>query len=312
MTSSDDTHDRRSESRALTAAANWRLDIKGAEVRANLAAAGVPCVLLKGRAFAELFYGDGAPRPYCDCDLLVAPTLSGAASAVLSGLGFDAMDRAPHSRAWCRETDGVWVDLHHSLPQLEADPADVWAILWRRATSIIVGGSPTRVLDPAASGLLASLHLAHHGADAAGPREDLARAIDQLAGDCWDDAANLARELGAAAAMGTGLRLLPTGIAIAERLDLPWAPSAYVLLNWGAPWEATVWEALASTHSARARASLLARFLAPTPDFLRQRSALARRGPRGMALAYAVRPFLLAARAGWSFGPWRRARRPPG
>jgi hypothetical protein len=205
----------------------------------------------------------------------------------------------------------VWVDLHHSLPQLDAGPEQVWAILSKGATSITVGGSPTRVLNPPASALLTALHLVHHGPDAATPREDLARAIDQLGDDCWRAAAALARQLGATAPLGTGLRLLPAGVEIADRLGLPWAVPPMALLNWGAPWEATVWESLAQAPSLRSRASVIVRLLCPRSVFLRERSALARRGRCGLALAYSLRPFRLAIRAAESFQPWRRARREP-
>ena len=289
-----------------------RLDVKGADVRTALAAAKVSCLLLKGRAFAELLYSDGVERPYSDCDLLVNPSSRDRANAVLADLDFVAKDHAPHSRAWLREADGVWVDLHFSLPQLEADPAHVWATLSRRATSMTVGGSPTQVLDTAATALLAALHLVHHGPHAHTPREDLTRAINLLGDECWREAAELARELDASAPLGTGLRLIPAGVALAERLNLPWAPSARALLHWrGAPWGATVWESLASAPNSRARAVLLAEFLAPRSDFLRERSTLARRGRSGLVLAYSLRPFRLAIMAALSYGPWRRARLVP-
>jgi hypothetical protein len=295
---------------AADRAASWRLDVKGADVRARLAESGIPCLLLKGRAFAELFYADGSPRPYVDCDLLVPAALRDRARTVLTDLGFAAGDGAVHSQAWHREADRVWVDLHHTLPQLDVDPERVWAILWPRAVSSTIGGAPTRVLDPAAAALLTALHLVHHGPRSAAPRQDLERAIDQLGEDCWGGAAELARELEAEAALGTGLRLVPAGVAVAERLGLDWAPSTRVLLEWDkAPWGTTVWDALASAPDARAFASLVVRFLAPTPDFLRARSALARSSRVGLVLAYLVRPVQLAIKAAMSYAPWLRARR---
>jgi hypothetical protein len=284
--------------------------VKGAEVRASFEAAGIPCVLLKGRAFAALLYADGASRPYSDCDLLVRPDLHERAGAVLAGLGFYAAAGASHAIAWHRSVDAMWVDLHQTLPLLGAEPERVWATLSRRATSMTVGGAPTQVLDPAATALLTALHAVHHGPDAARPREDLERAIDTLDGSCWQTAAELARELNALAPLGTGLRLVSTGVVIADRLGLPWAPGPRTLLDWNdAPWGATVWESLATAPHARARILLLAPFLAPSPDFLRARSALARRGRSGLVLAYLVRPFGLAVKALASFAPWLRARR---
>lgn len=297
-------------SAAMSQAMSWRLDVKGAEVRAALGTAGVPCLLLKGRAFAALFYADGAPRHYGDCDLLVPVTSLGQAQAVLRDLGFHSVDGTTHARGWHRRDDGVLIDLHHTLPLVDTDPERVWAALSARAATLSVGGAPTRVLDPPAAALLAALHLVHHGPSAASPRRDLSRAIDQLDDDGWRQAADLALELGGLEALGTGLRLLPTGTALADRLALAWAPSPRVLLNWNqAPWGATVWEDLASAPTTRARAVLLARFLSPDPDFLRERSVLARRGHCGLLAAYLLRPFLLTSKALLSFGSWRRARR---
>jgi hypothetical protein len=299
-------------SRASVAATSWRLDVKGADVRASLAAAGVPCLLLKGRAFAALLYADGSPRPYNDCDLLIPDCLRRRAHTVLTELGFAAQTHARHSVDWHREADDLRVDLHHTLPQLDGPPDRVWATLSARAMSIVVGGAPTLVLDRDATALLAALHLASHGPDGPGPRRDLERAIAQLGDDCWNGASALARELGGESGMGTGLRLLPEGVEVAERLGLAWAPSTRALLHWrGAPWEATAWEALVNTPSRRAQVSFVAGFFAPSPEFLRERSALARRGPRGLWLAYFLRPFRLAARATLALGPWRRARRVP-
>ena len=142
------------------------------------------------------------------------------------------------------------------------------------------------------------------------------RAIRQLGDDCWRSAGELARQLDAEAPFGTGLRLLPAGVKIAERLGLGWAPSPRTLLNWHrAPFGATVWEALAEAPDMRARLLLLARFLAPGSDLLRQRSALARRGPLGLMLTYLVRPWQLTIKALRALAPWLRLRRadePPG
>jgi hypothetical protein len=301
------------ELRAVLAASGWRLDIKGADVRESLARANVPCLLLKGRAFAALLYADGTPRPYSDCDLLIPASLRERAASVLSDLGFTAQNADRHARAWLRPGDGLWLDLHHTLPLVGTDPEHLWDTLWPRASSLQAGGMETKVLDPAASALLAALHVVHHGPDAPAPRRDLERAIDQLGDDCWRNAADLARQLKAEGSLGTGLRLVPAGVEIANRLGLGWAPSRPTLLNWHrAPWGATVWEALAGAPTVRERASVIRAFLVPPPSFLRERSALARRGRRGLLAAYLMRPLLLTFKAVRSLGPWRRARRDPG
>ena len=291
----------------------WRLDVKGAEVRTAFGEAGIPCLLLKGRAFAALFYGDDPTRSYGDCDLLVPASLATHAQSVLTDLGFSLREGARHSSAWLREVDNVWVDLHSSLPVLDIDPEYVWMTLWPRAVWLRVGGAPTLMLDAPAAALLAALHLVHHGPDALGPTRDLERAVYQLGADEWRGTADLARTLSCEAALGTGLRLLPAGATIADRLGLEWAPTAQMLLLWhNAPWGATIWENLATASGMTACARILAAFLIPSPRFLRGQSALARRGPAGLLVSYFVRPFRLTAKATASFAPWWRLRRDPG
>lgn len=297
---------------AEEAAHFWRADVKGADVRQSFASAGIPCVLLKGRAFAQLLYADGTSRPYGDCDLLIPQGHRDRAASVLVSLGFILREGAAHAVAWHRELDGMWVDVHHTLPHLAAGSASVWATLSARAVSISIGGAPTRVLDPASSALLAALHVVNHGPDSGRPVLDLERAVDQLGDDCWRDAAELARQFGSAAELGTGLRLVRGGSRIADRLDLAWAPSARAVLNWReAPAGAYIWESLVEARNFRARLELLVDFFTPPPELLRRRSRLARRGRRGLVCAYLLRPFQLFAKAALSFGPWRRSRRAP-
>jgi hypothetical protein len=293
-------------------AATMLLDARGAAVRIALADAGVPSLLLKGRTLAVLLYGDGAPRVYADCDLLVPSAQHDDAASVLIGLGFTVRAGASHAVDWYREADGLSVDLHHTLPQVDADPALVWATLSARAPTIDVGGVSTRVLDSAACAMLVALHVAHAGVEAASPREDLARAVEQLDHDCWRSAAELARELGAQDAMATGLRLVPAGVPIAERLGLTWAPPARVLLGWNQiPYAARRWEALATAPTLRERGAVLAGAFVRSPEFMRERSALARTGMRGLVAAYMLRSLRLPVGAVRSFGLWRRARRVP-
>jgi putative nucleotidyltransferase-like protein len=57
----------------MLVAAALVLDTAAAGVVAALSEGGVRSILLKGPATAQALYGDGAPRPYSDVDLLVAP-----------------------------------------------------------------------------------------------------------------------------------------------------------------------------------------------------------------------------------------------
>ena len=313
----------RDEARRI-AAATWRVDVKGAEVRAALSAAGVPIVLLKGRAFADLLYAGGPARHYVDCDLLVPPSHWSRASQVLRELGFashhgmapsalsadTAAGRAVHGSEWLREEDGFWVDLHQTLPEAGADPQVVWRALQGHLRELEVGGVGVQVLDAAGSALLTALHVAHHGPDFHGPLRDLERALQQLDESSWRGAVSLAAQIDAEGPFGTGLRFTADGSALADRLRLPWAPTQAMLLGWeGAPWGATVWESLVSTSGARAKARLLAALLFPSAEDLRARSAIARRGAVGLLAARVALPFELASRAAPSLRSWRRGRR---
>src|SRR4051794_30086422 len=122
---------------SVVAAHTFRLDVKGAEVRQALRAAGIRTVLLKGRSLARLLYADDGSRTYDDVDLLMEPSAVGAAEGVLRDLGFRLLeDDSPsgqtdpvlggmlgavgalHGRTWIRDADEFPVDIHDSLPQV--------------------------------------------------------------------------------------------------------------------------------------------------------------------------------------------------
>jgi hypothetical protein len=173
-----------------------------------------------------------------------------------------------------------------------------------------VGGSPAEVLDEPASALLVSLHAAHHGPVWGSALQDLRRATAQLHRDCWVDAARLATRLEATEAMGTGLGLTAEGQEIAADLGIPTSPSFALRLLWGgAPWGSTFIEALVRQPGLRGRLTLLARLVWPGADAMRLTSPLARRGPAGLAAAYAVRPLKLLRRAPTAIRRWRALRR---
>jgi hypothetical protein len=303
-------------SRASRAASSFRLDVKGAEVRAAFAATGVTSILLKGRAFTHLLYAGPGERPYGDVDLLVSPGQISTARQTLTDLGFRnyhgefpsaqtgpalgrAMDAAGdvHAELWVRDRDRFQIDLHDSLPQVGADPATVWRHLSQHIDQIAIAGQPTNVLDPPASALLVALHAAHHGPGWPNAERDLDRAVAALAPECWAQARTLAVALDAESAMGVGLGLRPEGRAIAQRLGLGVEPSRARQLLWeGGSWSAGFLEALKGERGLRARGNLIRHALWPDAAALRRGSALARRGRLGLALAYATRPFQLARR----------------
>lgn len=311
-----------------TAASTFRLDVKGAEIRQAFNAAGIRTVLLKGPALGYLLYPTSGSRSYSDVDLLVDPAALEGAEKILAALGFRRFDEespgrqtdaaigravgaqgASHAAAWLREQDSFFIDLHDSLPQIGV-PAN---LAWRRITQhldlLTVAGVPAEILDRPASALLVALHAAHHGPNSDGASSDLERAVEVFDLGCWQAARDLAVALRADSPMGVGLGLTDAGRAIAGQLSLSTEPSPASRLLWaGAPWSASVVDSLIRQRDPRAAAALAARILWPTPVALRRGSALARRGCRGLMMAYVLRSFQLALKLPAAFRTRRRAR----
>jgi hypothetical protein len=297
------------------AASTFRLDVKGAEIRHTLEVAGVRPVLLKGPVLGNLLYPDEPrSRLYSDVDLLIDPDAMPRAERLLVAAGFRRLDResmargtdlalgravgahgASHAATWLRDGDKLAIDLHDSLPQCGAPVRVVWQHITRHLDVLTVGGVRTETLDRPASALLIALHAAHHGPKWGRAVMDLERALTVFDDQCWEAARELAVALEAQAAMGVGLGTSAEGRARARRLSLVTEPTPAQRLLWdGAPWSATVLEALIAERGVRARLRMLARVLWPTPAALRRGSALARRGRRGLVAAYAFRPLQLA------------------
>jgi hypothetical protein len=253
-------------------------------------------------------------RDYSDVDLLLDPSAVPTAEHVLSTIGFRRFEReslvmqsdvaigravgaqgASHATTWVRDRDSLVIDLHDSLPQVGVPPSVVWERLTRHLEIIDVAGSPTVTLDRPATALLIALHAAHHGPGWTRSAGDLSRALKVVDYECWLMARELAQELEAERPMGIGLAINEDGLVLARTLALPTEPTlAHQLLWRGAPWSASVLESLRHMDSTRDRTGFLWRILWPSPEAMRRGSALARRGPRGLAAAYLVRPGRLA------------------
>ena len=208
--------------RLAPAVAALQLDLVAAEVITGLREAGVRPILLKGPALAAWLY-EGEFRPYGDVDLLVEEGRMNDAEAVLSELGFGygqpGWRELAHS--WKRP-DGKTVDLHRSLVGVGAPPATLWQELSGEVEGLRVGGIEVETLRPPGLALHVALHAAQHGGEGhRKPLEDLDRALDRADESCWREAARLAERVEATPAFATGLRLTPSGSALADRLGLP-------------------------------------------------------------------------------------------
>ena len=297
--------------RHRVAAHSLGLDRVAAEVVAAMQAARLDPVLLKGASIAAWLYADGAARPYDDVDLLVDPSRLSAAEDALRGLGFRREQPGWHELAWSwkRGADAAVVDLHSSLVGAGAPTARVWEVLSGETEMQRVGGGPMRVLRRPGVALTVAMHAAQHGTAVSKPLRDLARAIELGDDRCWRQAESLAERIDAVPAFATGLRLDPAGTRLAARLGLPSTRPLDVALR-ERPQRPMVMgiEHLASTRGAGAKLRFAAHRAVPPPTYMRRISPLARRGPAGLALAYAWRPVGMLIALPGAIAARRRAR----
>jgi hypothetical protein len=271
-----------------------------AEVVGALSDNGCRSILLKGPALARALYdGPGEHRPYFDSDLLVRPQDLARAGEVLTRLGFtlvlDHSEHAsvsePHAQEWAREGAGA-IDLHWRV----AGGGDrSWEVLTRWVEPIAIGRVTVEAVHGPAVALIVALHAAHHGTTATKPLEDLARALERLDAATWQAALELSSELDATEAFSAGLRLVPSGVELADRLGTSAVVSAHRrLMASSQPPGSLGLLRIAQTRGPLGRVRAACATLFPAPSFMRTSYPSARRGRRGLLLAYAAR---LGARA---------------
>jgi hypothetical protein len=281
-----------------------------------MAEAGIRTVMLKGAAIATRLYDESELRPAGDVDLLVAPSQARAAAQVLTRLGFHdplsgarTYERAAHAVAFRRE-DGLptYVDLHTAIALCRDAPEALWTELSRATTSIHVAGRPTEVLADHAQAFVIAAHALQH-CGASKQRGDLLRAVTRYDRETWEQAASMARRLGAEGVLASGLRISGAGARLADDLGLREAnASVEIRLRLaGAPPVAFGVKRLAETRSNRQRLLLLIGELFPTRQWMRIAYPFASRGRAGLTLAYLYRPFWLAVRLPRALREWRRA-----
>jgi Uncharacterised nucleotidyltransferase len=303
--------------RSHTLGTAMAVDAVTANVVAALRRAGIESIVLRGPAIARWLYAEGEFRAYRDVDLLVEPGKRVEAEAVLTGLGlvhrqagFAPGESVEHASEWICRRPSVVVDLHKSIEGVRADPGELWAALSSVSQSIHVAGLAADAPGPPALALIVALHAAHHGVHGGKHVEELRRALDRADLETWQDALLLAERLGAVRSLAAGLRLVPEGAAVAERLRLPHDTDRVTALRAaGAHSTAIGFARLAATRGVRAKLALVARKLVPTPAFMRHWSRLARRGRAGLVLAYLWRPVWLLIHLVPAGVAWLRARR---
>jgi putative nucleotidyltransferase-like protein len=304
-----------------TAAISLRADLVAAEVVEAFRGAGIRSILLRGPSIARHLYSPDEWRDYADVDLLIAPAAMADAELILTDRGFAHSavlgqhpdDRPPWARTWKR-ADGGNVDLHRTIVGVGTIPDEAWAQLSEEVEPVQVARASIDGLNAAGTALVVALHAAHHGSGILKPLDDLARAIDRFPHATWESSSQLADRLGATPAFASGLRLLPPGVQLADRLLLPRDASAEVILRAsGAPPMALGFEWLTHVPGIRAKSRLIAGKVVPDAEFMRAWSPAARRfGRPGLVLAYIWRPLWLAWHAPRALRAWGEARRKAG
>lgn len=128
----------------------------GAKGLAQLHAAGIKTLLLKGAALAALHYRDVGVRSMGDVDVLVPHADALAAAAVLTGHGWvpwprgtrvDADFVAANNSLGFEDDKGRQLDLHWYVTR-EARTSGVDDALWAAAVPVLLEGVPTLALGP--------------------------------------------------------------------------------------------------------------------------------------------------------------------
>lgn len=305
-------------SKLVRTATRLRIDAGAADVIGRFELAGVRALLLKGPSIAQWLYTEADPRAYVDCDLLIAPSDLEVAGEVLGSLSyscrFDEQGMPSwwreHAGVWLRESDGLTIDLHRTLPGVRVDDDAAWRMLSADADVVVVAGRQVPTLGLPARALHVSLHAAQHGAGWARPMADLARALRAADDDVWREAAALAAELEATDALVAGLRLTAAGAQLARRLQLPGTRSTDAELRASSPPPLALgFEQLARAQGVRLRMEIVWRKLVPPPAFIRHWDPRAAHGGLALLRAYLRRPIWLLCNAPRGLRAWHRARR---
>lgn len=294
------------------------VDSVTAQAHAALERAGIRSLLLKGPSFGPWLYGPDSNRAYSDTDLMVAPADFERAGQALAALGFAQPreiarpDHTDHATVWVRP-DGLNVDLHRALIGVRRDPAEAWELLAADTEPIEVSGARLECLGERGRALHVALHAAEHGVAEGKTLEDLRRALERVPPERWAEAAELAEQLDAADGFAAGLRLLPDGVAVADRLGLSERRDvSTALFAESVPYSSHFVHRVASAEGAGAKVRMLREKVLPPPAWMRQWTPLARRGPLGLAAAYVYRQLWLARHGPPALLGWLRAKRSAG
>jgi hypothetical protein len=174
-----------------TAWANAHSALNLAVVLDALSSVGIPVILVKGLALTESLYGDLAPRPMTDLDLVVPRDRALAAQEISANLGYQPaeLELTPSShlayrvqqRFYDPRNEGALVSIHWHLLDIPYYVRQVpMAWFWAHTEPEQLAGHQIQVLDPAANAIYLAAHLAlHHRFDGLRWFVDLALLVHQ-------------------------------------------------------------------------------------------------------------------------------------
>jgi hypothetical protein len=190
---------------------------------------------------------------------------------------------------WSRGREPA-VDIHSTLVGIGVSREQAWEVLSRGTDVLSLPHAQTEVLSAAGRALHVALHAAQHGTGIAQSLADLEQALERLPPELWQDAASLAERLQATPAFAAGLRLVPVGRELADRLELPvWKPSEVALREQTGQEMSLTLNRLFDTPGILPKVRFALRRAFPPPSVMRRRSASARDGRVGLAKAYVSR-----------------------
>jgi hypothetical protein len=284
------------------------LDRAAVAALAKFDSTGVHALLLKGPVLARRLYSKEEKRGYWDIDLLVPPRDLERARRALGELGYrkgqevlgiDDVAEIEHGEVWARQGENrggpICIDLHWRLSRCEAPGDAVWDALANDHESIELEERRVPVPSDAGLALHLAIHAAQGGLEDTKAIADLRRGIERWPLEVWRSAAHLAESVQGEAAFAAGLRLLPAGADLAERLGLAPTPQ----LDWeirrrgSRPRGTFHLQAMGEAKTWRERVGVLRRSLLPTPAWIRYQYPWAERHRWLLPVAY-VRHILRA------------------
>jgi hypothetical protein len=172
-----------------------------------------------------------------------------------------------------------------------------------------VAGVAVQVLVEPARLLHVALHAAQHGPGNPRPLHDLNRAVERIGVDVWQETAGLAELLDATATLMVGLRLLPNGEVLVQKLGLSGAPTTEVLLRSSNPPPLALgFNWMSKVPGLHRKIGFAVAKAFPPPEFIRSNDPLAQGGVWQLARGYLRRVWWLIRNAPRGLKAFRRAR----